>query len=354
MLGERASMAACVRRSARPGHALVPAASLIDRRKLVQAMAAAGVVLPRIARGQPSRGRAGVGYLTPTRRETGRAVLEPFLEGLRKRGFVDGRTMTLDARFAEDDVARLPALADELVKARPDVIVAASPVAILAAARATRSIPVVMAFWGGEGLVESGLVASFARPGGNVTGVYMLADELEGKRLELILQTLPKARRIGVLGMRKDDTPAREVAGVARAANVELVMSDPPGGAGYDGAFASLVRARVDGAMVPSSPRFALDYRQVVAAAATHRLPAIYEWGYMAQAGGLMAYGPSIVELQERVADYTARILRGASPAGLPVEQPTTFELVINTVTAKALGLAVPQSMLLRANELVR
>ncbi|MFO1303615.1 MAG: ABC transporter substrate-binding protein [Burkholderiales bacterium] len=183
-----------------------------------------------------------------------------------------------------------------------------------------------------------------------MTGVHLLSDELDAKRLERLIEAVPKARRIGVLSEDKGDAPAREVQQVANAAKVELVMSDVPGPGGYDPVFAALVRRSVDAVMVPSSPRFALDYQKIIAAAAAHRMPAIYEWTFMAQAGGLMSYGASTPDLQDRVADYVARILRGAKPADMPVEQPAKFELVINTKTAKALGLAIPASLMLRAD----
>jgi len=292
---------------------------------------------------QPQRKLPRVGYLTPTGSDSSTALLAPFTEGLRKRGYIEGQTIAFDVRTAENDFGRLPALAASLVQAKVDVIVAVSPLAILAASRATKTIPIVMAFWGGEGLLESGVVANLARPGGNVTGVSMLADELEAKRLELLLNALPKA-----------DAPIREVVQVANTAKIELVMSPVPGPNGYDAVFAAIARDNIDAAMVPSFPRFALEYDQIVAAAATQRVPAIYEWGYMARAGGLMAYGAEIAELEDRVADFVARILKGARPANMPVEQPTKFELVINLKTAKALGLAIPQPLLVRADEVIQ
>jgi putative ABC transport system substrate-binding protein len=322
------------------------------RRRTFIGAIAGSLVPPLFA--QPQRKLPRVGYLTPTGSDSTSALLAPLIEGLRKRGFTEGQTIAFDVRTAENDFGRLPALAANLVQAKVDVIVAVSPLAILAASRATKTIPIVMAFWGGEGLLESGVVANLARPGGNVTGVSMLADELERKRLELLLNAFPKARRIAIISTRKGDTPIREVVQVANAAKIELVMSQVPGQNGYDPVFAAIARDNIDAAMVPSFPRFALEYEGIVAAAAAQRVPAIYEWGYMARAGGLMAYGAEIAELEDRVADYVARILKGAKPANMPVEQPTKFELVINLRTAKALGIAIPQSLLVRADEVIQ
>jgi putative ABC transport system substrate-binding protein len=314
----------------------------------------AGCFTPLPLFAQSTRALPRVGYLVPTRREAISALMAQFDAGMRKRGYVEGKTVTIDLRTAEDDVSRLPSLAAELVQEKVDVIVAVSPVAIVAASRATKTIPIVMAFWGGDGLLESGVVASMARPGGNVTGISMLADELEGKRFELLLQAVPSARRIGILSTRPADVPAREVARAASTAGVNLVMSPVPDQGAYGAAFAALARDRVDALMVPTFPRFAMDYQQVVAAAAAHGIPAIYEWGYMARAGGLIAYGPDGTVLEDHAAEYVARILKGAKPADMPVEQPAKFELVINQKTAETLRLPIPQSLLVRADQVIQ
>lgn len=293
-----------------------------------------------------------IGYLIPTRRADGTALLVLVNQTLAELGYVDGRTMRLEVRTAEDDLDRLPALAAELVQVHVDIILAVSPPAILAASRATKTIPIVMAFWGGEGLIESGIVASFARPGGNVTGVFMLAGELDGKRLELLLQGLPNARRIAVLNSSEKIAP--EVRQAAQAARIELTMTAVPGPNGYEPIFAALARERVDAVLVPSDPRFYLERQQIIEAAAKHRIPAMYEWGDMARAGGLMAYGPIMAELQRRVALYADHILKGAKPAELPVEQPSKFELVINMKTATQLGLTIPPSLVVRADDVIQ
>jgi putative ABC transport system substrate-binding protein len=228
-----------------------------------------------------------------------------------------------------------------------------SPPAILAAKQATTTIPVVMAFWGGEGLLESGVVASFARPGGNITGVYMLAAELDAKRFELLLEAVPQARTVGVLnpGRGWSLTHLHHIAEAHRRA---LHTSAVPGPEDYDATFAALRQVPVDAVLVPSFPRFYREHQLIIAAAATHRMPAIYEWGDMARAGGLLAYGPVLAEIDQCVATYVHKILQGAKPADMPVEQPMRFELVVNLKTAQALRLTLPPVVLFRADEVLQ
>ena len=292
---------------------------------------------------------ARIGFLTPA----SGGVWPEFVEALRALGYVEGQTITFEVRTAENNLDRLPALAAELVRSKVDIIVAVSPPAIRAAKEMTSTIPIVMGFWGGEGLIESGVVASFARPGGNVTGVYMLAAELDAKRFELLLEALPKARKVAVLN-RGNGMPFTAVRQAAQAASIQLHVTDPPGPEGYDHVFDTMAKARVDAVLVPSFPRFYFEHQRIIEAAAKRRIPAIYEWGEIARDGGLMAYGPVFVELKRRVAIYVDRILKGAIPGDLPVEQPTRFEFVVNIRTAKALGITFPQSILLRADEVIR
>jgi putative ABC transport system substrate-binding protein len=268
-------------------------------------------------------------------------------------GYVDGQNVTYRSLSAQDEVDRLPALADRLVRDEVDVIVAVSPYAIVAARGATDSIPIVMAFWGGPGLVESGLVRSLARPGGTVTGISMLADELEGKRLEFLLLALPKARRIGVL-WRDVSFDSAEAERVARSAGVALKVVACPGGADrYRRAFAAMADERVDAVLVPSYPAFFRDSREIIDLLASRRLPAIYEWPVMSDMGGLLAYGPRLDLLEGRVASYVDRLLKGTRPAEMPVEQPSVFEFVVNQRTARNIGVSVPSSLLLRADRVI-
>jgi putative ABC transport system substrate-binding protein len=293
-----------------------------------------------------------IGYLTPSD-----IPMETLIAALRALGYVEGRTARLEIRTAQNDLDRLPELAADLVRTPVDIIVAVSPPAIVAAKRATATIPIVMGFWGGEGLIESGAVASFSRPGGNVTGVYMLADELDVKRFELLLEAVPKARTVAMLNPGGGWNVSRVTEGmrqIAESHGAQLLISDVPGPGGYSATFAAMSKAKVEAVLVPSFPRFYREQASIVEAAAKHRIPAIYEWGVMARAGGLMAYGPVIAELNRRVATYVDKILTGAKPADLPVEQPTKFELVINLKTAKALGITIPQALLLRADEVIQ
>ena len=328
---------------------------MTNRRAFLGAIAGGLLAAPSIAVAQPTR-MWRIGHLLPVRQADVAMLQAPFIEALRELGYVEGRNLQLETRTAEGDFSRLPALAAELAQSRVDVIVAASGAAIRAASQATKSTPIVMAFWGGNDLLESGIVASFARPGGNVTGIFMLADDLEGKRLEWLLQARPNARRIAMLntGPRSGEPIPPEVHKVASAAKVEIVLTQVPGRNDYLSVFQAMTRDRIDAALVPSFPRFFLEQAQIFDAAANQRIPAIYEWGDMSRAGGLIAYGPVLIDLHRRAARYVDQILKGARPGELPVEQPTKFELVINLKTATALGMTIPQPLVLRADEVIR
>ena len=326
----------------------------MDRRKFIGTIVAGLIAAPLAAEAQPVRRAYRIGWLTP-------AVLDQhsraFREALRGLGYVEGQTVTFETRSADDDIDQLPRLAAELVHSKVDIIVAVGPFAILAARQATDTIPIVMAAGGSGALIPSGIGANLARPGGNVTGV-MLSAELDAKRLELLLQAVPKARKVGVLD--PGFTPAEvkdveELQKVAKAAGVQLQLTAVESGRnGYERAFESMVKAHVEALLVPSDPRFFRDARQIIDLAEKRRIPAIYEWSSMAEDGGLMAYGPTFAELDGRAASFVDRILKGANPGNLAIEQPTKFELVINLKTAKAIGLTVSRSLLLFAHEVIR
>ena len=320
----------------------------MTRRTFLSGLTLGTLFAPLAGEAQPAPKMWRIGFLAPA--EISRALLT---EALRDLGYVEGRTFTLEVRTAENDLNRLPHLAAELVSANVDVIVAVSPPAVRAASQATKTIPIVMRFWGGEGLIESGIVASFARPSRNVTGIYMLAAELDAKRLQLLLEAVPSAKKVAVLNPGLGWGAFTEVRRVAKASKIHLYMTDVSGSTGYERVFETMVREEVDALLVPSFPRFFQDHRQIIQMAARRRIPAIYEWGENAQAGGLIAYGPVRVELDRRAASYIDKILRGAKPGDLPVEQPTKFELVINLKTAKALGLTIPQTLLQRADQVI-
>ena len=304
------------------------------------------------AKAQPAGKVWRIGYLTPSD-----IPMETMIAALRELGYVEGRTAKFEIRSAQNDFDRLPELAADLVRTPVNIIVAVSPPAIVAAKRATATIPIVMAFWGGEGLIESGVVASFARPGGNVTGVYMLADELDVKRFELLLEAVPKARTVAMLNPGGGWNISRltdDMRRIAERRGARFLVSDVPGPGDYGATFDAMSKAKVEAVLVPSFPRFYREQASIVEAAAKHRVPAIYEWGDMARAGGLIAYGPVIAELNRRVATYVDKIFKGAKPGDLPVEQPVKFELVINLKAAKALGITIPPALLLRADEVIQ
>lgn len=296
-----------------------------------------------------------IGYLWPTEIEGTTTPVKMLRAGLGELGYAEGRNLQLEIRVANGDLQRLAPLARELVAAKVDVIVAASPPAILAASGATREIPIVMAAWGGPGLLESGIVATLARPGGNVTGIDMLSEELNAKRLETLIEAVPGARRIAVLDSGVIGGPAFEALRPVAARNkVDLVLSAVPAPRDYAPVFGKMSSDGIDALLVPTSTRFYREQAEIIAAAAAFRMPTMYEWGDMARNGGLIGYGPDLKELVRRCVSFIDRILKGAKPGTLPVEQPREYELVINAKTAEALPLALPQELLRRANDVVR
>jgi len=282
-------------------------------------------------------------------------LVEAFREGLRDLGYVEGRNILLEYRWAEGKPDRLPDLAAELVRMKVDLITSWSTPAALAARNATATIPIV---FGGVGdPVRIGLVASLARPGGNATGVSMLAEELSAKRLELLRETVPRAMRVAMLWNSTNPSMVSRAQSTQAAAGVLGVTLQSLGVYDlitFDNAFATITRARPDVLLTLIDPFTRQHQKRIVDFAATQRLPAIYEAREFVDAGGLMSYGPSGAALQRRAATYVDKILKGAKPADLPVEQPTRFELVINLTTAKALGLTIPPSILVRADQVIR
>jgi putative ABC transport system substrate-binding protein len=279
------------------------------------------------------------------------AVLLP--TALQQLGYAEGQNLLIERRFAEGKRDRLPMLARELVQVRMDVIVAISTDAIRAARDATQTVPIVMV--GGGNVVGDGFVASLAHPGSNITGVVISETGLAPKRLQLLKEAVPRATRIAMLAPGQEDyrVQLQEVGRAATSLGVTLVVVEARDG-DYERAFASMVAGRATALFVVSSPRLNQDRTRIIALAARHRLPAIYQWREQAEAGGLMAYGSSVSRLSRRLASYVDRILKGASPAELPVEQPSTYELVINLKTAKALGLTIPPALLLGADEVLQ
>ncbi len=293
-----------------------------------------------------------IGYLGGTRIPH---LLEAFLQGLRERGYVDGQNIIIEYRWAEGRIERYPALAAELVRLKVDIIVTGSVPGALAARDATKTIPIIVQVAGSP--VETGLVASLARPGGNVTGIAVLFAELSAKRLELLKETLRKVSRVAVLWNSANPAKVadwRETQAAARVLRVTLQSREVRGPDDFESVFTAITRERPD-ALITLDDILTLHYRQrIVDFAAKSRLPAIYALREFVDAGGLMSYAVNLPDILRRSATHVDKILKGAKPADLPVEQATRFELVINLKTAKALGLTIPQAILIRADEVIR
>ncbi len=299
--------------------------------------------------------RIGILANLPLTDPEGARLWGAFIEGLRELGYVEGRNITIEWRVSKGKYERLPDLAAELVRLKVDVIVAPGAQNPSAAKQATRTIPIVMT--GTADPVGSGLVASLARPGGNVTGLSTLAPEIVGKQLELLKEIVPRVSRVAVLWNPTNQSHPLVLGGAkvaARSLGVQLQLLEARGPDEFEGAFAAMTRERAGALLVLVDGMFLLHQRRITDLVAKSRLPAMYGLEEEVDAGGLMAYGPSLRESFHRAATYVDRILKGAKPADLPVEQPTKFKLVINLRTAKALGLTIPQSVLIRADEIIQ
>jgi ABC-type uncharacterized transport system substrate-binding protein len=329
----------------------------MDRRTFLAGTGAVLLAAPRASEAQQAAKIARIGYLV-TSLAVSPHPQEAFRQGLRDLGYVEGRTVVIEYRDAEGKPERFPAVATELVALKVDVIVAGPTLAALAAKQATKTIPIVFA--NAADPVASGLVTSLARPGGNVTGLSMLAPELVGKCLELLTQAVPGVSRVALLwqpgssGERTEKDMLKEADVAARALGVRLQLVEARGPADVDRAFSDMTRTRAGAlAVLPSSMLFN-ERRRLVDLAAKNRLPAVYPLREFVDAGGLMAYGANIADNYRRAATYVDKILGGAKPADLPMQQPTKLDLVINLKTAKALGLTIPPSLPARADEVVQ
>ncbi len=312
---------------------------------------------PLVTDAQPAGKVSRIGWLSAGFPRPDRdPPVDAFRQGLRELGYVEGQNLVIEYRGAEGRDERLPDLAAELVRLHVDVLVAVGPIATRAAQHATRTLPIVMT--GTADPVGAGFVASLARPGGNITGVSLLMAELPGKRLELLKETVPQSTRVAVLA--NPDNPVYEalrnnLTVAARALGLHLHVVEVHSADELDPAFAAVTREGADALMVLSDPALMDNLRGRVAdLAATHRLPAMYNWKMYVEAGGLMSYGPSLPGIYRYAATYVDKILKGAKPADLPVEQPTKFELVINLKTAQALGVTIPPTLLFLADEVIR
>jgi putative ABC transport system substrate-binding protein len=281
--------------------------------------------------------------------------VEAFRQGLRELGYVEGKNVTIEHRSAEGKLDRLPGLAADLVRLKVDVIVASSNPATIALKKATQTIPIVMAIVGDP--VGAGFIASLARPGGNITGLANIAEDLSGKRLELLKEINPKITRVAVFWNPTIPTHTvlwKETQAAATVLGIKVFSLDIRGPDGIESAFGTMTREHAEALIVLPEPISFTNRKQIVDLAAKNRLPAMYPWNEFVDSGGLMAYAPNRDDLWRRSATYVDKILKGTKPADLPVEQPTKFELVINQKTAKQIGLTIPQSVLYRADKVIK
>ena len=312
------------------------------------------LVAPLTSQAQPAAHVPRLGLLIPSSFSAAASRIEAFRHGLRDLGYVEGQTILLEYRYA-DELDRLPALAAELVQLNPDVIFTFTTPGVLAAKQATTTVPIVGS---GGGLVEQGIVASLDQPGGNITGITLFSAELYGKHLELLKEAAPHMARVAILvnpaNPGLDRYPA-SLAAEARVLGVQLHRIEARAPGEFAGAFAAIAEGHADALVVASDVMFEAQHQQrIVELAATHRLPSISRSPGFAEAGGLMQYGEDIPEMFRRAATYVHKILKGAKAGELPMERAMKFKLVLNLKTAKALGITMPPSLLLLADEVIR
>jgi putative ABC transport system substrate-binding protein len=327
---------------------------VIDRRAFITSLTAGAVLASRSADAQQAGGMRRIGWLSPASAADGLPNLEALRAGLRELGYVEGQNITIEARWADGRTERLPQLAAELVRLRVDVLCTAGSQASGAAKQATSTIPIVFANVAFPD--QTGLVASYPRPGGNVTGVAFIGPEY-GKRLELLKEARPGLSRVALIYNPDNPASALALQETQRWATDLKVRLEPHkfrGPQDFEQVFAAIAGKRPDALMTTADPLIASYRTRIVDFAAKHRLLSMYPGREFVVAGGLMFYGGSIPEMYRRAAVYVDRILKGSKPADLPVEQPVKFDMVINLKVAKALGLTIPQSLLLRADEVIQ
>jgi len=326
---------------------------MMDRRRFVSACAGSLVITPSIVKAQPAGKVYRVGFLLGATEESVVSLFRALKEGLQELGYIEGRNLVLDRRYGDGKMERLPDLAGELVRAKVEVIVTGTNIHVAAARRVTSTIPIVMVF--ADDPVRAGFVASLARPGGNVTGLSADASsELWGKYLSMLKELVPKLSRVGVLGQMSSNVGFAELAAASRKLDVALDVGDLRTAEDLDGAFDAMNRKHVGAVLVIVGPLTYLLRQRISELALKFHLPAITNVNQFTQVGLLMSYGPNLPDLYRRAASYVDKILRGATPADLPVEQPSRFELTINLKTARSLGVVIPNSLLLTAAEVIQ
>jgi putative tryptophan/tyrosine transport system substrate-binding protein len=320
------------------------------RRDLIALLGGAAALWPAVARAQ-HKPMPVIGYLVGTSPRGYEPFLDAFRHGLNESGFVEGRNVAIEYRWADGDYDRLAGLAADLVSRNVDLIATAGGVAARTARKATSTVPIV--FMGVSDPVRDGLIASLARPAGNVTGVTFLTAGLYPKRLELLSELVPQAKVLPLLVNPNDADVGNQVQEAARARGWQVPILKASSESDIDAAFEALVRLQAGGLVVGGGPFFRSRHERIVALASRNAVPAIYAWRETVAAGGLISYGASFASAYRQAGIYAGKILNGAKPADLPVQQPTTFELAVNLNTAKALGLAVSASLLARADEVI-
>jgi putative tryptophan/tyrosine transport system substrate-binding protein len=325
----------------------------MNRRVFVTSLAAV-LAAPLGVEAQQAARIPRIGILHPGAPATSSHFAAAFTEGLRELGYLEGQNIVVERRFGEAKAERLSDIAAELVRLKVDVIVTSTDPGIAAVKRQTQLIPIVMA--NSTDPVGTGFVASLARPGGNVTGLSSVSPELSAKRLELLREAVPRLSRVAIVwnpDVRGAVLEYKETESAARSLHLQLQSVEVNRPDGFDRAFSAVTTGRAEALTVASSSLAFRNRGRIASLAQKNRLPSIYGLREFADAGGLMAYGPNYAELWRRAAAYVSKILKGAKPGELPVEQPTTFELVINLKTAKALGLTIPPSLLRRADQII-
>ena len=328
----------------------------MDRRAFIAGVAGGHLIMRSVAEAQPAKAVPRIAYLGQNSAEFGQRLLSAFRQGVREFGWIEGQNIVIEPRFADGRVDRLPALVAELIRLNVDVIVTGSSATTWAAKGATTSIPIVMA--ASVNAPGEGLVTSLARPGGNITGMTFLAGpEIASKQLQLLTEMVPAASSVAVLTNPTNRSHAafsKDLKVTARALGAQLKVFEAQSPDGIDSAFAVMTRERVAALLVLTDSMFLAQQQRIADLTAKSSLPALYSQREFVDAGGLVSYGPSLWDMFHRAASHVDKILRGAKPADIPVEQPTKFELVINLKTIKTLGLTIPKSLLLRADEVIQ